>query len=215
MSSHEETRPDGMLLAAIQNGDPSGFEGLVRRYQQPLWRVARSRLGRDDWADDVVQETLLCVVRWLHTYDSRFSFRTWLWTILLNQCHRQFKRRTRDLLVGTWTERDEGATPLQREILRHLQWHESPSDELAAKERAELLDALLRRLPEAQGDALRLRFFGGLKFCEIADAMSCSLSTAKNRVKWGLLKLAEFIGPNGEFSRWGLALGAASYEDDG
>ena len=40
-----------------------------------------------------------------------------------------------------------------------------------ALERSELLDALLAKLPEAQADALRLRFFGGLKFHEIAEAM--------------------------------------------
>ena len=41
-------------------------------------------------------------------------------------------------------------------------------------------------LPDVQADALRLRFFAGLKFHEIADTMSCSLSAAKNRVRTGL-----------------------------
>jgi sigma-70-like protein len=48
-------------------------------------------------------------------------------------------------------------------------------------------------LPTAQADALRLRFFGGLKFEEIADAMQCSLGTAKNRVRWGLMRLADHV----------------------
>jgi hypothetical protein len=34
--------------------------------------------------------------------------------------------------------------------------------------------------------------------------MQCSLSTAKNRVKWGLMKLAEFLGPTGEFAKYGF-----------
>ena len=51
----------------------------------------------------------------------------------------------------------------------------------------------LRRteLPSVMADALRLRFFGELKFQEIADAMSCSISTAKNRVRWGLEEIGE------------------------
>jgi RNA polymerase sigma-70 factor (ECF subfamily) len=44
-----------------------------------------------------------------------------------------------------------------------------------------------------QADALRLRFFGGLKFHEIAEAMPCSLTSAKNRVRWGLLRMAEML----------------------
>lgn len=212
MGAAKESQSEGTLLAAILAGDRASFDELMRRYHPSLWRVARSRLGRDDWADDVVQETFFCVLRWLRTYDSRYSFRTWLWTILFNQCHRHLKKCSRGYLVGNW---QEGTTKdsLPENIARQLRMDESPSNKLVAKERAELLDALLCRLPEVQADALRLRFFGGLKFTEIAETMACSLSTAKNRVKWGLMKLAEYLGPSGEYSSWGLALGEVSNED--
>ena len=64
---------------------------------------------------------------------------------------------------------------------------------LMARERREILEQLLERFSAVQADALRLRFFGGLKFQEIADTMQCSLCTAKNRVRWGLLRLAELV----------------------
>jgi RNA polymerase sigma-70 factor (ECF subfamily) len=201
------------LLAAVLAGDQASFDELMLRYQRSLWRVARSRMGRDDWADDVVQETFVCVLRWLHTYDSRFSFRTWLWTILLNQCRRHLKKSCRGLFWGSWPDEGETSLHLRRDIARQLQSDETPAQELVAKERSELLDVLLVRLPEAQADALRLRFWGGLKFSEIAEAMGCSLSTAKNRVKWGLLKLAELIGPLGEYASWGSALGDDRHEE--
>jgi DNA-directed RNA polymerase specialized sigma24 family protein len=41
---------------------------------------------------------------------------------------------------------------------------------------------------------LRLRFYGGLKFQEIADVQGCSLTSAKNRVRWGLLKMSARLG---------------------
>jgi RNA polymerase sigma-70 factor (ECF subfamily) len=69
----------------------------------------------------------------------------------------------------------------------------SPLGQLLAKERSERLERLLERLSAAQADALRLRFFGELRFQEIADTMGCSLNTAKNRVKWGLLRLADML----------------------
>ena len=52
-----------------------------------------------------------------------------------------------------------------------------------------------------QADALRLRFFGGLTFPEIAAAMGCSEPGAKNRVKSGLLKLAEWLRPEHQAQR--------------
>lgn len=208
MSPFEPSSSDACLLARMARGEPQGFEELVSRYRGPLLRAARSRLGRDDWAEDAVQETMLCVVRWLHTYDSRYSFRTWLWTILLNQCSRLRRRMDRAPEVGNGQESDlqrnaldqHGATPAAL----------TPAHLVAAQERSELLDQLLARLPEVQADSLRLRFYGGLKFSEIAQAMDCSLSSAKARVKQGLQKLAEMLGPQGEFSRWTEALGDAA-----
>jgi RNA polymerase sigma-70 factor (ECF subfamily) len=194
---------DGMLIAAVLAGDQEQFAELVQRYQRALLRVAASRLGRQDWAEDVVQETFLCALKWLRSYDSRYSFRTWLWTILLNQCHRHWKKHSRGLFVGSWPETEQ-QHEVSAEIIRQLQREDSPAQHLLARERAQLLDGLLLRLPEVQADALRLRFFGGLKFPEIAAATNCSLSTAKNRVKLGLARLAEFLGPDGEFARYGV-----------
>ena len=63
----------------------------------------------------------------------------------------------------------------------------------AYRERREILERLLLELSPVQADALRLRFFGGLKFQEIADTMQCSLCTAKNRGRWGLLRLSDLV----------------------
>lgn len=197
----QDASTDGMIVAAVLAGDQEQFTKLVHRYQPALFRVARSRLGRDDWADDAVQETFFCAIKWLRTYDSRYSFRTWLWTILLNQCHRKWKKQSRDHLVGTWPEDHTtiGASAVA------FQSNQTPPDHLLARERTQLLDSILRELPEVYADAVRLRFYGDLKFQEIAAAMGCSISTAKNRVKWGLLKLAELLGPEGRFAHLGLS----------
>lgn len=185
---------DGTLVAAVLAGETERFAVLVSRYEGPLLRVAQSRLGRRDWAEDVVQETFLCAFKWLQSYDSQYSFRTWLWTILLNQCNRHHQKRTRVPLISTWSD---GAPAVSSEEPPTLTSREAtPASSLLAKERAQLLEGLLSRLPEPQGDALRLRFFGGLKFHEIAEAMGCSLSCAKNRVRVGLAKMSEMLTPS-------------------
>ena len=184
-----EPLPDGPLVAAVLAGDRDQFETLVHRHQSALLRVARGRMGRDDWAEDVVQETLLCAFKSLTTYDSRYSFRTWLWTILLNQCRRHLKKQARSLQTQPWTEQQQSEIPNRTEAPSG----DAPFRRLVLQERSQLLDALLAQLPETQADALRLRFFGQLKFHEIAGAMECSLSSAKNRVRWGLEKMAALL----------------------
>jgi len=179
-----------MLIAATLAGEVDAFALLVARYQGALFRAAISRLSQREIAEEAVQETFLCAHRWLATYDSRFSFRTWLWTILLNQCTRQAKREAKHT-VG-W------ALPTMSAPVRPLSTSPKlPLDQLLARETSEHVQELLNRLPEAQADALRLRFFGELTFPEIAAAMGCSEAGAKHRVKTGLLKLAAWLAPEG------------------
>jgi RNA polymerase sigma-70 factor, ECF subfamily len=174
--------PDGLLVAAALAGEDEAFAIIARRYQGPLFKAAMSRLGRRELAEEAVQETFLCAHRWLATYDSRYSFRTWLWTILLNQCSRQGKREARHRPPAG---RSMPAADSSRDA------EPCPLDQLLARESCERVHELLARLPEVQADALRLRFFGGLTFIEIAAAMQCSEAGAKHRVKSGLLKLAQ------------------------
>lgn len=179
--------PDSQLMSDVQRGCLESFEELVRRYREPLVRVAASKLGDRAWAEDVVQETFLAVYAARRTYNAQFSFRTWLWTILLNLCRRQLKRRGRAgsqvLSVGVMWDRTvanlEPATT------------ETGLTTLLRIERQERVAALLDQLPEADADALRLRFYGELKFEEIAEAMNSSVSGAKQRVRRGLQALAE------------------------
>lgn len=173
--------PDGPLIAAALVGDEGAFAQLAQRYQAALFHAARSRLTDRQLAEDAVQEALLCAYRWLHTYDSRYSFRTWLWTILLNQCSRIAQRRSKAPPAS-----EEAATEKTQAAV-------SPFEQLLARENADRLHELLARLPAVQADALRLRFFGGLKFEEIAGVMECSVSGAKNRVRLGLTQLAAWL----------------------
>ncbi|MCH8924152.1 MAG: RNA polymerase sigma factor, partial [Planctomycetes bacterium] len=196
---------DAALMRLVQEGRSDRFALLVERYERPLLRVARSRLGRVDWAEEAVQETFLSAFKSAHTFDPRYSFRTWLWTILLNQCRTLHRRRARDVRAASRDgpfSLEEHAEDMPRRL---VSGEPAPLECLLAKERTAQLEALLGHLSEVQADAVRLRFFGGLKFHEIAETMGCSLSTAKNRVRWGLTKLTEMIGEMADDVRHELA----------
>ncbi len=175
---------DAEIMQRVQDGQFELFDELVLRYREPLLRVARSKLHDAGWAEDVVQEAFLAAFAARRTYKPQFAFRTWLWTILLNLCRRQLKRRSnkprelsRSALEGTG-------------LLEPVSYETGLSRAVLAENQQRLL-ARLDELPEVQADALRLRFFGGLKFSEIAQTMGSSLSAAKVRVRNGLVTLSE------------------------
>lgn len=174
-------------MERVQAGQHELFGELVLRYRDPLMRVALSRLGNAAWAEDVVQEAFLAAFTARDSYRPAFAFRTWLWTILLNLCRRQWKRsQTRPaelpFIPAERSGAKRAADPVQQETALTA---------ILQAERVERLEAELSRLPEPQADALRLRFFGGLQYDEIAHTMGSSLSAAKVRVRNGLLTLAQ------------------------
>jgi RNA polymerase sigma-70 factor, ECF subfamily len=175
---------DEALMRLVQRGDRAPFEVLVGRYRAALVRVAASKLGDRAWAEDVVQETFLAVYAARHTYQPDYAFRTWLWTILLRLCHKQRQRQAARPVVtlAEWDrEQADRGTSATSQVLAAL----------IDSERSERLHQALADLPEAQADALRLRFFGELSYDDIAVTMHSSVSGAKRRVQLGLERLAE------------------------
>jgi len=190
-TSHQQFDDNG-LMGRVQQGDLDAFATLFRRYRGPLLGLAESRLRQRDTAEDVVQETFLAAFKSRHTFRLEANFRTWLWTILLHQCHRHYRNLQRGVPTLSWFDPlTDGEASQVRNLLVSLE--PSPPEDLIARERRAQLDEVLAELSPAQADALRLRFFGELKFREIADTMECSLLTAKNRVRTGLLKMAAIL----------------------
>ena len=192
-SVHEPT--DGEILAAVLAGDADQYALIVQRYRRALHNLAFSYLGDAQAAEDAVQEAFLNSFRWLHTDDSRYSFRTWLWRILRNVCHRQRAKLRRQPVCSTTLQAGGAgeASPLDSEV---------PCDALTRllqAERRETVLRLLEQLSDVQAEAIRLRFFGEMKFQEIADAQGIGLPAAKARVRNGLLQLAKRIKNTGHY----------------
>ena len=165
---------DQELMRQVQAGEHAALAELVDRFRPRLLRFAESSLRDCQQAEDVVQETFLAVFQARQTYNPTFAVSTWVWTILLN-----LVRRTRVRLA-------------QRRV-RELQSYEMRSTPLSSRstDDREQLDHWLSLIPEAEADALRLRFFGELSFDEIAASMESSVSGAKRRVRHGLERISE------------------------
>jgi RNA polymerase sigma-70 factor, ECF subfamily len=173
---------DQEIMERVQSGQVELFDKLVRRHQASMLRAAVSKLRDQAVAEEAVQDAFLAAFAHRNTFRSEFSFRGWLWTILLNTCR-------------TLARRELGRADRAGRVPPVVATSEpcSTGDALSRlinAEQATLLFRHLGELPEVQADALRLRFFGELKFDEIAHAMNCSTNGAKQRVRTGLERLS-------------------------
>jgi RNA polymerase sigma-70 factor, ECF subfamily len=174
---------DQYLMTMVLQGQVELFDELVKRHRSSLMRAAVSKMRDMTAAEDVIQDTFLAAYARRVTFNPEYSFRGWLWTIMLNtaRTHLALERRRRERLVQVASNTKPPIT------------HESGLGSLLKNERSELLAQMLERIPEVEADALRMRFFGELQFNEIAEAMSVSLNGARKRIRRGLERLADAL----------------------
>ena len=88
-----------MLLEKLLEGDEGAYRELVRRYHTSLVRVARYHVDSDAAAEDVAQDTWVAVLRGVHRFEGRSSFKTWLFKILVNRARTAGNRERRQVPV--------------------------------------------------------------------------------------------------------------------
>ncbi|MFC3194912.1 RNA polymerase sigma factor [Marinicella sediminis] len=69
------------LISQAQQGATDCFSQLVASYQSRLYSYLLGRCHNAFDADDVLQETFINAYRYLDSYDARWQFSTWLFTI--------------------------------------------------------------------------------------------------------------------------------------
>jgi len=99
------------LVAAAKAGSADAFADLARRYRERLLRFLLTRCASLADAEDVLQDTLINAYRYIHSYDPRWRFSTWLYRIAIRNAS---KLRGPQLVdVASMGElRDEESDPL-------------------------------------------------------------------------------------------------------
>lgn len=88
-----ESLAEGELVALAQRGERGAFAGIMQRYNQRLFRVARSVVRDDHEAEDVLQEAYTRAFASFAGFRGESSLATWLTTITLNEARGRLRRR--------------------------------------------------------------------------------------------------------------------------
>lgn len=88
-----------LLIQKARRGDVKAFSELYARIYQELYRFALYTMKHPQDAEDVVSEAVIAAYENMHKLKKEESFRSWIFTILANQCRRKLKtvHRTEEL----------------------------------------------------------------------------------------------------------------------
>ena len=76
------------LIEAAKAGSADAFADLARLYRERLLRFLLTRCASLADAEDVLQDTLINAYRYIHSYDPRWRFSTWLYRIAIRNASR-------------------------------------------------------------------------------------------------------------------------------
>ncbi|MGH4122680.1 MAG: RNA polymerase sigma factor [Clostridium sp.] len=81
-------------------GNKDSFVNLIKRFEQLLYKVAKSMLESDDDCADAIQEAILKAYKSIDNLKEIQFFRTWLVRILINECHNINKVKSKIIPVN-------------------------------------------------------------------------------------------------------------------
>lgn len=93
----------------LKQGDITGLEYLVSKYQLTATRTAYLVVGDADLAQDIVQEAFLHTFHKIKTFDDQRSFRAWFFQIVVNASIKALKKQQREVSIEGDDEEDSWA----------------------------------------------------------------------------------------------------------
>jgi RNA polymerase sigma-70 factor (ECF subfamily) len=176
---------DEDVIAQILGGRTALFELLMRRYNERIYRAARSIVRDELEAEDVMQQAYVNAFTHLGQFNGSARFSTWLTRIVINEALGRVRRRSRYEPID--------ATPLKVEPLMAHNPEENPERQAFAHELRGLLEWAIDRLPDGTREVFMLRDVEGLTTLEVAECLGVSEDVVKTRLSRGRAALRRLL----------------------
>ena len=160
-----DERTDEALVAALNFGDASAFDGLYYRYRDWVVRLAHRQTGNHADALDILQETFAYLFRKFPGFVLSARMTTFLYPVVTNLSIAARRKRRRH--VSDRSMPDAPAVAAQSADTSQVR------DDLAR---------VLTALPETHREALLMRFVDDMSLIEIAQALGIPEGTVKSRL---------------------------------
>ena len=169
-------QPDEQIIGQVLQGNTAMFELLMRRYNERIYRAARSIVRDEQEAEDVMQQAFVNAFAHLQQFTGAARFSTWLTRIAINEALARVRRQ------GRYAALDErGQTePVMADIPLGNPERQAFTSELRA-----LLEKAIDGLPGGMREVFVLRDVEGLSTSEVAGVLAVSEDVVKTRLSRG------------------------------
>jgi RNA polymerase sigma-70 factor, ECF subfamily len=162
---------DGYLIQLAQKGNKEAYDNLLSRYHHKIKQIIYFYVNDHANANDLVQEVLLKVFRYLPDFKEDSEFSTWLYRIVQNTIKNYFRSASLRL--------DSEAQFANEQSMSLCS---SPEYQLMNIELGELVENAVARLSEDLRLCYGMHVFEGQTYEAIAQRMHCPIGTVRSRI---------------------------------
>lgn len=165
-----EHSPEKELIRRAKCGDAKAFSTLYAQIYKELYRFALYMTRHTQDAEDAVSEAIISAFENLNRLKKEESFKSWMFTILGNQCKQMVKKEQKENLKRIETEPEKGGAEPD-----YAQWHD--------------VRRAFAELDEEERMIVAFSVFGGYRSEEIARMMDKNAATVRSRKSRALEKM--------------------------
>jgi len=185
-----QEEPDEVLLRLVADGSEEALSFLFRRHARQVFSISRRILRDRAEAEDVVQDVFLYVYRKADLYDAaKGTARSWLIQVAYTQALQRQRRLTWHGFYDISSRDDATKVDTKGNCALYDQTVEGLFGRNGWRQ-------IVESLTEEQRETLRLHFFEGYTFAEIAEKLGQSYFNIRNHHYRGLEKVRRYLAEN-------------------
>nr|WP_296770105.1 sigma-70 family RNA polymerase sigma factor [Rhodococcus sp. (in: high G+C Gram-positive bacteria)] len=172
------------LMAAVAVGDQRAFAELYDATSARVYGMVLRVLRDPGYSEETTQEVFLQIWRSAPNYDpNQGSPLAWIMTL----AHRRAVDRVRSEQSGTDREAAYGA-------ISHSPEHDEVLEAVTQRLESDAVIACLDTLTDTQRESVRMAYYSGWTYREVAERLGVAVPTIKSRIRDGLIKLKTCLG---------------------
>jgi RNA polymerase sigma-70 factor, ECF subfamily len=185
MVRDDADQPDMAVIDQVLHGQTALFELLMRRYNERVYRAARSIVRDDQEAEDVMQQAYVNAFTHLRQFNGSARFSTWLTRIAINEALARVRRQ------GRYETFDDELSNVEPFMPRNPS--DNPERQAFTGELRGLLEWAIDALPNGMREVFVLREVEELSTSEVAECLGVSEDVVKTRLSRGRATLRRLL----------------------